>query len=188
MPRAHPPPPRVTQVISSKAKLLLFSQSCHALLAQARPTMQRILLVVAYTHDHASYHCTPFFPANFRGDLQVKIPTPVKMSSLTVRILHSPADVTHRGSLGEHEQKHVEHSRVHLNPCPYSLQQVRGPRARLMHHVSGGVAYWFRDDIFSIQLPRQDLGVLYDREQISRVLTERLVGRIGVLSATSSHG
>ena len=49
-----------------------------------------------------------------------------------------------------------------------------------MHHVSGGIAYCWRNDVLCIQLPRQDLGVLYDRQQISRVLTERLVGRIEV--------
>ena len=44
------------------------------------------------------------------------------------------------------------------------------------------------DYIFGEQLPRQDFGVLYGREQISRVLTECLVGRIEVFSTTRGHG
>ena len=119
--------------------------------------------------------------------VKMRTPGPSNWAWLTVRFLHLPVDVSHRGSVGEHRQKHVECSWVRYNPWIHSYQQVWGSLASLVHHVIGGVAYCCRDDIFSIQLPRQDLGVLYDREQISRVLTERLVGGIEVLS-TSSHG
>ena len=41
------------------AMLLLFSPSYYALLAQARPTMQRILLVIAKTSDYITLPKTP---------------------------------------------------------------------------------------------------------------------------------
>ena len=106
---------------------------------------------------------------------------------LTACILDSPAEVAHRGSLGEYGQKHVERSRVHCNLWLHSCQQLRGPLASLVYHRIGSITYRYRDDVFLVQLPRQNFRVLYSLEQSCWVLSERLASRIASFSPTRSH-